>query len=205
MGEVYGARDTKLKRDVALKISQAEMSEDPVQLARLVREAQFLDSVNHSNIAAIYGVYEIDQFTFLVLELVVGESLSIRLERGALQIPDALDIAAQIAAALETAHQSGIGYRDLKPANIMLTVDSARQSSGSASPTPGSLGSTRPSRRYKTSSVKRRFILCIWRHWALSMPWPATPTARSRSSMTCGRLPRGPTFRATRSLPSTPS
>ncbi len=124
MGEVYRARDGKLERDVALKVLPAKMAKDPGQLARLVQEAQLLASVNHPNIAAIYSVDEIDRFSFLVLELVHGEPLSRRLKSGALPIPVALDIAEQIAAALEAAHQSGIVHRDLKPANIMLTPES---------------------------------------------------------------------------------
>jgi Tol biopolymer transport system component len=121
MGEVYRAADTKLGRDVALKVLPAEVTDDAERLARFRREAQLLASLNHPNIAAIYGIEEANGHPFLVLELVEGEDLAERLKRGALPLPEALGVARQIAEALEAAHEKGIVHRDLKPANVKLT------------------------------------------------------------------------------------
>ena len=123
MGEVYRATDTKLGRDVAIKVLPAEVAQDPERLGRFKREAHLLASLNHPNIAAIHGLEEADAKPFLVLELVEGEDLKARLERGALPVDDALEIAQQIAQALEEAHNKGIVHRDLKPANVKLTPD----------------------------------------------------------------------------------
>jgi eukaryotic-like serine/threonine-protein kinase len=123
MGEVYRATDTKLGRDVAIKVLPAEVAGDPERLARFEREARLLASLNHPNIAAIHGLEEADGKPFLVLELVEGEDLSERLKRGALPVDEALGIAKQIAEALEEAHEKGIVHRDLKPANVKLTPD----------------------------------------------------------------------------------
>jgi serine/threonine-protein kinase len=123
MGEVYRARDTKLNRDVALKILPAEFAADPDRLARFKREAQVLASLNHPNIAAIYGLEGQDGREgplALVLELVEGPTLADRIAQGPLPIDDALPIAKQIAEALEAAHEQGIVHRDLKPANIKV-------------------------------------------------------------------------------------
>jgi Tol biopolymer transport system component/predicted Ser/Thr protein kinase len=116
MGEVYRARDTKLARDVALKVLPSEFALDPDRLARFTREAQVLASLNHQNIAAIYGFEE----NALVLEFVDGPTLADRIAQGPLSIDDALPIARQIAEALEAAHEQGIIHRDLKPANIKV-------------------------------------------------------------------------------------
>jgi Tol biopolymer transport system component len=121
MGEVYRARDTKLGRDVALKVLPDAFSRDPERLARFEREAHLLASLNHSAIATIHGIEESDGIRFLVLELVPGETLAERLGGGGLRLPEALDIARQIAAALAAAHDHGVIHRDLKPANIQLT------------------------------------------------------------------------------------
>ncbi len=121
MGEVYRATDTKLNRDVAIKVLPAEVAGDPDRLARFRREAQLLASLNHPHIAAIHGLEESDGKPFLVLELVEGEDLSTRLARGAIPVEETLGIAKQIAEALEEAHEHGIVHRDLKPANIKLT------------------------------------------------------------------------------------
>jgi serine/threonine protein kinase/Tol biopolymer transport system component len=123
MGEVYRARDTKLNRDVAIKVLLPAVANDPDRLARFSREAQVLASLNHPNIAHIYGVEEADGVTALVMELVEGEDLSQRIARGAIPIDEALPIARQIAEALEAAHDHGIIHRDLKPANIKVRAD----------------------------------------------------------------------------------
>jgi len=123
MGEVYRAKDTKLGRDVALKILPASFTNDPERVARFRREAQVLASLNHPHIAQIHGLEEVDGAQFLVLEFVDGESLEKRIARGPIPVDEALSIAKQIAEALEAAHEKGIIHRDLKPANIALTKD----------------------------------------------------------------------------------
>jgi serine/threonine-protein kinase len=123
MGEVYRARDTRLKRNVALKILPESFASDPERLARFQREAEVLASLNHPNIAAIYGVEESDGIRALVMELVDGETLADRITRGPIPIDEAIPIAKQIAEALEGAHERGIIHRDLKPANIKICGD----------------------------------------------------------------------------------
>jgi serine/threonine-protein kinase len=123
MGEVYRARDTKLKRDVAIKILPDEFSRDPDRVTRFEREAQVLALLNDARIGAIYGLEEFKSKRFLVLELVNGPTLAERITRGALPLDEALVIAAQIADALEYAHERNVIHRDLKPANIKLTAD----------------------------------------------------------------------------------
>jgi serine/threonine protein kinase len=123
MGEVYRARDSNLKREVAIKVLPQTFSHDPDRVARLRREAEVLASLNHSHIAAIYDLVEIETQPFLVLELVEGETLADRIERGPIACQEALAIARQIAEALEAAHDRGIIHRDLKPANIKITPD----------------------------------------------------------------------------------
>jgi serine/threonine protein kinase len=112
MGEVYRANDTKLGRDVALKILPATFTTDPDRLARFRREAQVLASLNHPHIGAIYGLEEANGQQFLVLELIDGESLDKRIARGPIPVEDALAIATQIAEALEAAHEKSIIHRD---------------------------------------------------------------------------------------------
>ena len=122
MGEVYRARDTKLGRDVAIKILPRAFTSDPDRLTRFEREARMLAALNHPNICAIYGLEDADGIRFLVLELVEGETLAGRLASGSrLPFLEALTIARQIAEALEVAHERGIIHRDLKPANINIT------------------------------------------------------------------------------------
>jgi len=116
MGEVYRARDTKLDREVAIKVLPAALAQDPERLARFEREAKVLASLNHSNIAQIYGIEESNGIRALVMELVPGETL-----KGQLPLETTLNYAKQIADALEAAHEKGITHRDLKPANIMIT------------------------------------------------------------------------------------
>jgi eukaryotic-like serine/threonine-protein kinase len=125
MGEVYRARDTKLNREVALKILPDIFSLDPDRLARFTREAQLLAALNHPHIAAIYGFEESSGVQALVLELVEGPTLADRLKAGSIPVDQALPIARQIAEALETAHEQGIIHRDLKPGNIKLRPDGA--------------------------------------------------------------------------------
>ena len=120
MGEVYRARDTRLDRDVALKVVPDLFASDPERLARFEREAKTLAALNHPNIAQIYGLEESNGTRALVMELVEGEDLSQRIARGPIPIEEALPIAQQIAEALEAAHEQGIIHRDLKPANIKL-------------------------------------------------------------------------------------
>src|SRR5256712_4572563 len=123
MGEVYRARDTKLSRDVALKILPEVFASDPDRLARFQREAQVLASLHHPNIAIIHGLDETNGIRALVLELVEGPTLADRLAQGAVPLDEALPIAKQIAEALEAAHERGVIHRDLKPANIKLTSE----------------------------------------------------------------------------------
>ena len=123
MGQVYQATDTKLKRQVALKILPEAFSADPERLARFQREAQVLASLNHPNIAAIYGLEEAEGTRALVLELVEGPTLADRIKRGPIPVDEALPIAKQIAEALEAAHEAGVIHRDLKPANIKVKDD----------------------------------------------------------------------------------
>jgi eukaryotic-like serine/threonine-protein kinase len=123
MGEVYQARDTKLGRSVAIKVLPLAFVEDQDRLARFQREARVLASLNHPNIATIYGLEQSGSTPYLVMELIPGETLAERLKSGRLDIAKALGIAQQIAAALESAHEQGIVHRDLKPANIEVTPD----------------------------------------------------------------------------------
>ncbi|MDQ5870863.1 MAG: protein kinase [Acidobacteriota bacterium] len=123
MGEVYRARDTRIGRDVAIKVLPVEFAADGDRLARFRREAQVLGSLNHPHIGAIYGLEESGGVDALVLELVEGETLEERLAAGPLPVDEALAIARQIAEALEAAHERGIVHRDLKPANVKLLAD----------------------------------------------------------------------------------
>ena len=123
MGEVYLAHDTRLGRDVAVKVLPQEFTSDPDRLARFEREARMLATLNHPNICGIYGLEEADGIRFLVLELVEGQTLAVRLGEagGPLPVPEALDIGRQIAQALEVAHDRGVIHRDLKPSNVKIT------------------------------------------------------------------------------------
>src|SRR2546425_3603224 len=120
MGEVYRARDTKLKREVAIKILSDEFSRDADRVSRFRREAEVLALLNHPNIAAIYDLEETNGSRYLVLELVEGETLAERIARGAIPVVEALSIAKSICEALEAAHEKGVIHRDLKPANIKI-------------------------------------------------------------------------------------
>src|SRR5262249_34680300 len=127
MGEVYRARDTRLKREVAIKVLPDAFARDPERLARFQREAEVLATLNHPNIAAIYGFEETPSASGIVLELVDGPTLAERIERqglnakgSGLPLDEALGIAVQIADALDAAHGKGVVHRDLKPANIKI-------------------------------------------------------------------------------------
>src|SRR5207247_1198187 len=146
MGAVWRATDTKLGREVAIKILPDSFAADPDRLARFTREAQVLASLNHPNIAAIYGVEE----RALVMELVEGPTLAERIAKGAMPLEEALPIARQIAEALEYAHERGVVHRDLKPANVKVTPEGrvkvldfglASMAQASASDTPISASS----------------------------------------------------------------
>src|SRR6202171_5917483 len=124
MGEVYQAHDTKLGRDVAIKVLPEAFAHDPERLLRFQREAKLLASLNHPNIATIHGLEDSNGTSYLVMELVPGDTLAQRTKRdGAVPVEEALTIAKQIAEALEAAHEKGIIHRDLKPANVKLTPE----------------------------------------------------------------------------------
>jgi Serine/threonine protein kinase len=123
MGEVYRARDTRLDREVAIKVLPEHFVEDEERLQRFEREAKSLASLNHSNVAQIFGVDQVGDRCFLVLELVPGETLEDRIARGALPVDEAIDVCRQIAEGLEAAHDAGVIHRDLKPANVRITPD----------------------------------------------------------------------------------
>jgi len=123
MGEVYQAKDQKLGRDVAIKVLPQEFAQDTERVARFQREAKLLASLNHPNIAAIYGLEESDGTNFLVMEFVEGQTLDTRIKSGAIPVEEALKLALQIAEALEAAHEKGVIHRDLKPGNIKITPE----------------------------------------------------------------------------------
>jgi hypothetical protein len=123
MGEVYRARDTRLDREVAIKVLPEELAGDADRLRRFEREAKALASLNHPNVAGIHGVDQAEHTYFLALELVPGEDLAARLSRGALPLEDALDVCRQLAEGLEAAHEAGVVHRDLKPANVRITPE----------------------------------------------------------------------------------
>src|SRR4029077_17472212 len=120
MGEVYRARDTRLGRDVAIKVLPAAFAADPDRLRRLEREARAAAALNHPNIVTVYAVEEAGTVRFLVMELIEGRSLARAIPKGALPISDLLTIAIPLADAIAAAHAKGITHRDLKPANIMI-------------------------------------------------------------------------------------
>ena len=123
MGEVYRARDTKLKRDVALKVLPATLLRDPERVARFQREAEVLASLDHPNIGPIYGMVDSEDSNGLVLALIDGLTLAERVEAGPIALDEAVAISKQIADALEYAHDRGVIHRDLKPANVKITPE----------------------------------------------------------------------------------
>src|ERR1700674_1033119 len=138
MGEVYRARDTRLGRDVAIKVLPAHLSSDPDLRLRMEREAKAISSLNHPHICTLHDVGSQDGIDFLVMEHLEGETLADRLRRGALALGEALKIGIAIAEALDKAHRRGIVHRDLKPANIMLTKNGPKlMDFGLAKQSPG--------------------------------------------------------------------
>src|SRR5689334_15056446 len=125
MGEVYRARDTKLGRDVAIKVLANRLTEDSVVVARIEREARLLASLNHPAIATIHSVEEYEGSPAIVMELIEGETLAVRLFEGPLPVNEVVRLARQVAEALTAAHDRGIVHRDLKPANIHIRPDGA--------------------------------------------------------------------------------
>jgi serine/threonine protein kinase len=123
MGEVYRARDSRLGRDVALKVLPEAFARDPDRIVRSEREAKVLASLNHPNIASLYGLEESNGARALVMELVEGPTLSARIKQGSLPLAEALTVVKQIVEGLEYAHERGIIHRDLKPSNVKLTPD----------------------------------------------------------------------------------
>ncbi len=123
MGVVWKARDTTLDREAAIKTLPPAVAGDADRLARFAREARLLATLNHPNIAGVYGLHKVDGLHFIAMEMVPGESLGERLSRGPIAVEEAVDIARQIAEALEAAHEQGVIHRDLKPANVKLTPD----------------------------------------------------------------------------------
>ena len=121
MGVVYRAEDTNLSREVAIKVLPEQFTQDPQRLARFEREAKLLASLNHPNIAAIYGLEEADGVRFLALELVEGETLAERVAKGPVPVEEALEVCRQITEGVEAAHEKGVIHRDLKPANVKVT------------------------------------------------------------------------------------
>ena len=189
MGEVYRVRDTRLKRDVAIKVLPPAFAEDPDRLARFQREAEVLATLNHPNIAHVYGLDRQEglegpegrAFTFIAMELVEGQTLAERLDqsstrmvqRAGLPIDEALAIARQIADALEAAHDKGIVHRDLKPANIMVTGDGhvkvldfglAKQAAGQAG-RRGKAGAAGPDVAQGFSPAGARALCAPYRVW----------------------------------------
>ena len=147
MGEVYRATDTRLKRDVALKVLPDTFAADPDRLARFQREAELLATLNHPNIAGIYGLEESSGVRALVLELIDGPTLADGIAKGPIAFEEALRLARQIADALEAAHEKGVIHRDLKPANIKVrpdgtvkVLDFGLAKLAEAPPAPGAVG-----------------------------------------------------------------
>ena len=161
MGEVYRARDTKLDRDVAVKVLPEEFAQDDERLARFQREEELLASLNHPNIASIHGFEESDGVQAIILELVEGATLAERIQEGPIPVDEAVSLARQIAEALEAGHEAGVIHRDVKPANVKIKEDGtvkvldyglAKALAGDASN-----ASTRECRNHRRSPAKGRW------------------------------------------------
>ena len=161
MGEVYRARDTRLGRDVAIKALPEGFENDAERVARFEREAKLLASLHHTNIGSIFGLEVVEGRRYLVLEFIEGETLQARLARGRLTLAETLDVCAQIATAVEAAHEAGVIHRDLKPGNVMLKSDGvvkvldfglAKASSGDGSPSSTDLSAS-PTMTYAATGV----------------------------------------------------
>jgi serine/threonine protein kinase len=130
MGEVYRARDTRLKRDIAVKVLPADVASSTERLARFEREATTVAGLNHPNIVTLHSIEEFDGTRFITMELVDGQALSALVAPGGLPYPRVLELAIAIADALVAAHEKGVVHRDLKPANVMVTREGACESAG---------------------------------------------------------------------------
>ena len=185
MGQVWQATDTQLHRDVALKILPDAFAADPDRLARFQREAHVLASLNHPNIAAIYGIEQSDDTRALVLELVEGPTLADRISQGPIPLDEALPIAKQIAEALEAAHEAGVIHRDLKPANIKVREDGTVKvlDFGLAKALDPSVG---------RSSSGRCSASAVGRNSATSGTPPRTSSRRTSCGRRCGGVHSGP-------------
>jgi hypothetical protein len=192
MGEVYRARDMRLQREVAIKVLPQRFVEDEERLQRFEREARSLASLNHPNVAQVFGVDQVDDTCFMVMELVPGEELSERLARGALPLDEALDLCRQLAEGLEAAHEAGVIHRDLKPANVRNvewlagTIELRGGLWRQGEPLvrrgrPGSAGA----RRRRAARAPRPLPRITPRHLARRAPHPAAQQGR-------GRLRHGP-------------
>ncbi len=157
MGEVYRARDTRLGRDVAVKVLPQHLSSNPEVRARFEREAKTVSSLNHPNICTLFDVGREGDTDYLVMELIDGETLATRLAKGALPVADVLRLGAQIADALERAHRAGIVHRDLKPGNVMLTRSGAKLMDFGLARATGLAPGSAAGRRSRRSRSRRRW------------------------------------------------
>jgi hypothetical protein len=201
---VYRARDEKLERDVAVKVLPEDLVRDRERLGRFEREAKLLAALNHTNIASIYGLEDSNATPFLVLELVEGENLAQRLERGPIPADDALEIAKQVAEALEEAHEKGIVHRDLKPVGGRTsTFVLSTSSTPGRFPGPKAPG-TRSSRPMASGSVSSPGVTCRRSPWREEWPSPSPmrPTigeaAGARTGTSCWPLGRAPAWASSR-------
>jgi len=166
MGEVYRARDTRLGRNVAIKILPKEMSADPARRQRFEREAKTISGLNHPNICTLHDVGSQDGLDYIVMECVEGDTLAKRLEKGPVLLEQVLKYGAQIADALDKAHRAGIVHRDLKPGNVMLTSGGAKLLDfGLAKPAALMSGATTTTVAVVQSPVTRRFSTCRRSRW----------------------------------------
>ena len=194
MGEVYRARDTRLGRDVALKIIHSEVAGDPDLRARFEREARTVAKLNHPNIVALYEVGNADGIEYTVSELVDGEALRARRRPGGMRVRDVVELATQIADGMAAAHAVGIVHRDLKPENVMVTRDGRVKilDFGFGMNTGGESGI----RTHVRVSPKHAFQACAFSHSAISpasIPWRKqrlqNRSSRRKAAIPCGFPP----------------